>query len=537
MIIDVEFYLSRNDRIVLSKNGEFRVIEGIPSETPQLPSIPNDSIVLYNIDVPAYTFNTDDVTISLVKQRRYTMNDIGKIVTRLENVEQVASLSLLETKLNSKQDLNKFRNGFFVDNFQSQFGADNDDPQHYIGYDFNKGEIRPTNLTYNIDLKRNTQTGVKIHDDGIITLNYSEVPFVSNELASQVVRIQPYMVTDFVGGLTLNPSTDIWIETSTVDITIENNVSTPRFFINNAPRSLRRRFVGTMWDFIDGVYRNVANGSIANREETEILRGLIARGNRNVVTSVVTTTTREIQSVTTQNSVVPFIRSRLISFNVVNLKPQSRVYVKFDGVDISQFAGPTEGTIGQPLITSGGGTLSGVFRIPNDDSIKFRTGQRRVIISDKPGNTEDFDSSIADAVYVANGTLQTTTNTFLNTRNTVTTTRVRRVRDPLAQSFFVKDDEFLEGVFISSIDVYFGPGIDPTTNKESVTLELRNMINGYPGPDVPHNGSVTVQSSQIFGSADASRATRFTFPSPIYLEDDNEYCFVLKSNSTVLNVW
>ena len=154
MFIDVEYYLSRMDRIVLSKNGEFRVIEGSSSEKPELPPIPTDAIALYNLNVPAYTFNLKEITISPVRQRRYTMNDIGKIVTRLENVEEVASLSLLETRLNSKQDLNKFRNGFFVDNFETMFGADVDDPYHFVGYDFTNQELRPTNITYNLDMVR-----------------------------------------------------------------------------------------------------------------------------------------------------------------------------------------------------------------------------------------------------------------------------------------------------------------------------------------------------------------------------------------------
>ena len=38
--------------------------------------------------------------------------------------------------------------------------------------------------------------------------------------------------------------------------------------------------------------------------------------------------------------------------------------------------------------------------------------------------------------------------------------------------------------------------------------------------------TVTLEPSQITTSADASVATTFTFPSPVYLEPDREYCFV-----------
>ena len=47
----------------------------------------------------------------------------------------------------------------------------------------------------------------------------------------------------------------------------------------------------------------------------------------------------------------------------------------------------------------------------------------------------------------------------------------------------------------------------------------------------------TLYPSEITTSANASVATKFTFPSPVYLNPNTEYCFVLESNSNQFLTW
>ena len=61
-------------------------------------------------------------SISLVDNRRYTMRDIGQLEDRIENLERVTSLSLLEVstealRIEDEDGNNRFKSGFFVDNF------------------------------------------------------------------------------------------------------------------------------------------------------------------------------------------------------------------------------------------------------------------------------------------------------------------------------------------------------------------------------------------------------------------------------------
>ena len=58
---------------------------------------------LYTLDIPAYTLSTEDINITKVDNRRYTMRDIGKLESRIENLEYYTQLSLLETQAQNLQ--------------------------------------------------------------------------------------------------------------------------------------------------------------------------------------------------------------------------------------------------------------------------------------------------------------------------------------------------------------------------------------------------------------------------------------------------
>ena len=96
--------------------------------------------------------------------------------------------------------------------------------------------------------------------------------------------------------------------------------------------------------------------------------------------------------------------------------------------------------------------------------------------------------------------------------------------DPLAQSFLV---DKTGGMFITEIDVFF------KTKDESlpVSVEIRNMVNGYPGQIILPFSQVSKNPADVNTSQDGSVATTFTLPSPVFLEENQEYCFVVLSNS------
>jgi hypothetical protein len=64
---------------------------------PKPPVNIEEAMEIATIEYPAYLYNTDDVKITLVDNRRYTMRDIGKLDDRVTNLETLTSLSLLGT--------------------------------------------------------------------------------------------------------------------------------------------------------------------------------------------------------------------------------------------------------------------------------------------------------------------------------------------------------------------------------------------------------------------------------------------------------
>jgi hypothetical protein len=84
---------------------------------------------------------------------------------------------------------------------------------------------------------------------------------------------------------------------------------------------------------------------------------------------------------------------------------------------------------------------------------------------------------------------------------------------------------------MTKLDIYF-------QTKDSVlpiTLEIRNIVNGYPGPTVFQR--VVLNPNQVSVSNDASVPTTFTLDTPIYLAPGTEYSFVLITASTDYRVW
>ena len=103
-------------------------------------------------------------------------------------------------------------------------------------------------------------------------------------------------------------------------------------------------------------------------------------------------------------------------------------------------------------------------------------------------------------------------------------------RDPLAQSFFVNS---ADGMFVTAIEAYFQ--VKDTTLP--VTMQIRTMRDGTPTTTILPFGEVDLMPSQVNISDDASVATKFTFPSPVYLKGNTEYAFVLLADTPEYGAW
>jgi hypothetical protein len=260
------------------------------------------------------------------------------------------------------------------------------------------------------------------------------------------------------------------------------------------------------------------------------------------------TVTRDLGNRIVSVDIIPYIRSREITVGAVRMKPNTKVYAFFDDVNVSSYCKPSGGNYGDDLITDSHGAISGItFNIPNTSSLKFRTGERIFKLTDS--NTDGDDNTTeATAKYVASGLLQDQERTILSTRvaqvdsksvsqaRVVTNVSVQTTIDhggwfdPLSQTFLVQEDG---GCFVSSIEIFF-------KEKDAnipVTVQLRSTTNGYPSRYVFPFGQATLNPSSVNVSEDASVSTKFTFPDPVYMLPNTEYCFIVMSDSNAYRIY
>jgi hypothetical protein len=217
----------------------------------------------------------------------------------------------------------------------------------------------------------------------------------------------------------------------------------------------------------------------------------------------------------------------------------------------------TSASTGGNLVTNFNGDLQLLFNIPNTEAVRFRSGTREFKLIDNSVATGDFTSR-GRANYRAEGVLETrqqTVNAVRNaelveeqlTDNRVIVQTAERVVadtgwwDPLAQTFLI---EQRGGAFLTKLDIFFA-------TKDSaipVTLEIREVVNGYPGKRVLPFSKVTLKPEEVRLSSTTvnldgvatnsyDTPTTFTFPSPVYVQENTEYALVLASDSNNYKVW
>ena len=244
-----------------------------------------------------------------------------------------------------------------------------------------------------------------------------------------------------------------------------------------------------------------------------------------------------------------FIRAKDIAFSVTAMKPLTRIFPFFDGIDISANVTPTGSSAGAALTTDAAGSASGTFALPNPSvasNPKWRTGSRAFRLTSSSTNSKTVLITSAELDYVAKGMIQQVQGTVVSTREPqvqrTTTTESTSIQvavadrvisqtsrggtiqrgngDPVAQGFYIDQED---GLFVTSIDVFFAT----KSSSQPVTMQLRTMVNGYPTTTIIPFGTVTKQAADISTSTDATTATTFTFPSPVFLQNATEYCFVM----------
>tara|TARA_A200000113_G_scaffold121245_2_gene108980 strand:+ start:23208 stop:29462 length:6255 start_codon:yes stop_codon:yes gene_type:complete len=237
--LDYSIYLPRTDKVFLDETGAFHLVEGAPSENPAPPGDKDDAIEVATIILPAFLEDIEEASVELADNKRYTMDDIGDLEDRIKHLEYYTSLNLLEQstanmKVTDGNGLNRFKSGFFVDDFSD---AENQLKVTILknSVDTEEGELRAAPYTTHIDLELGTFNALGIGTDVVdstnldaefdtniigenirqtgrmITLDYDEQIEIHQPYATQSVPVTTFADIFYAGEIELQPSTDAWV--------------------------------------------------------------------------------------------------------------------------------------------------------------------------------------------------------------------------------------------------------------------------------------------------------------------------------------
>jgi len=484
---DFEYYLGYRGRLTLNTTGRFSFNRGRSAELPTLPKENESVMQLATVFVPPYTFKPNDVVVRRMRNRRYTMKDIGKLEERVNHVEYYTSLNLLERNAESFQiqdanGLDRFKSGFVVDSFAGHSIGDVLHADYKCSIDMQENELRPVHTTKGVSLIESLTTDTERTSAGyqktgdLITLPYEEVVFQEQPYASRVERVTPKLLSNWVGTIELDPSGDEWFETEIAPdliINVEGNFDT----FSAANQSA----VGTVWNAWETAWSGV---SVTETEigGNQLVRTTTTSGvekREGVETSIIAQIDLESQGTKViQRAFIPFCRARNITFTGTNFLPNIRLYTFFDGQEVSKYVTPLSGfttdaadvsgvvQLASPLITTAAGKVKGVFALPDpkiEGNPKFRAGEVTFRLTSSTTDVRSKDPETAgNAIYQAVGILETEQESIIATRNAILAMRnVNEDRtfssaastavascaicgcgngDPLAQTFFMDFD-------------------------------------------------------------------------------------------------
>ena len=441
ILADVSYFQGRIDRVYLTKEGKFQIMYGTPSDNPDRPDPIDDAIEICRVKLPPFLYDPSQATLSFMQHKRYQMQDIKKLEDRIKSLEYYTTLSLLEKEtanlfVPDGEGLNRFKSGFFVDNFNDFQAQENDlrinnsidrrfnelRPRHYTNsVDLIFGPVVDTDPTEDLDFADIEGNNIRKQND-VVTLDYSEVEFIKQNFATRTESVTPFLISFWNGTIELNPASDNWVDTTRLDAKIietEGNYSeTFRDMVDAGTIDPQTGFGPMLWDSWETNWTGIevvdaTRERVIQNGPDVIRQGETWRPGQRVSTRQVTDqviedqlrTTREfgtrsrsgVRTIVTEQfdmesvgdrvvsrDLVPYMRSRNVEFVSKKVKPLTRLYAFFDGVDISEYCVPklleitmTSGvfqvgeTISGEMVTTGLGESSA----ESNANIKFRVAQ------------------------------------------------------------------------------------------------------------------------------------------------------------------
>lgn len=395
----------------------------------------------------------------------------------------------------------------------------------------------------------------------LLTLPYTEQVTISNPYATKEITINPGKSSKFSGSMTLVPNLDEWKDTTIAPELIVNENSLFDTIQNNN-QNLWGSFWNEWQISWTGTSNYNLSNSTSNTQfnstAESVIQGKVRTRSRNGTQNRLTpygSTGRSSGQKVFSNSYIPYIRQNLIKFVARGLEPGTRLYAFFDGIDVSSWVNPDDVTnittpftgiagyaekgFGSSIVTDSNGNISGQFLIPTGyapisgkksvDLIyspqsffqnsgiqrRFSVGSKTFRLTSSSTNSSDNTQvkTFAESEYFASGSIETspgsTRFSSISRRSPSNSDTVQLIGsslvninqsgllDPIAQTFSVSG--FDEGIFTSSVDLYFKNKKNPTgtDTDRPVTVYLAETSGGIPTRNILPFSEVSVNSDTI----------------------------------------
>jgi hypothetical protein len=343
-----------------------------------------------------------------------------------------------------------------------------------------------------------------------------------------------FVYTDYYGHMQITPETHVWLDEQQmpqVNIDFDDQFTQLIAAVNAATANSINWGSWSAWsqgapgDIVEWPARGLNVGSFNTTRSrtgtrTTVVPGAVTSENINTISDL------SLQGFmrTTDENGDPFT----ISIDITGLMPNVDHACTIGGipVDLTYDSAPVNaaGSIGThtyqtktTVTTSNDGALTATIQMPS--GVLSGNAPIKVFYYDNP------DISVAYCNFYSAGIVKQEQGMVIGipsvstSVNTVTGTEVGVVNvtqvEPLAQTFSLS-----ELTYISAIGLFF--------QAKHATLgyrvELRNVVNGYPGPEV--YASKYLPASSITVSADSSVETTFTFDNVLGFKPNTEFCFV-----------
>ena len=523
-------YLDRIDGIFLDKKGNFIVKEGNSSLNPSKPDPIDDAVPLFYAYIPAFTKTTKDVRVTPVDNRRYTMRDIGKLEKRIERLEYYTTLSILEQQALNMQvkdeiGLDRFKSGFFVDNFEAHKVGSLSSLDYRCAVDSQQSVLRPQAKEDSVNLEevnvredQRSVSGYKRSGD-MVTLPFSPLNLLGNDFASKTLNPNPFVVLQYVGDGEISPSIDHWYDQSEEPLVVDTNTDLFNIFLakENVKESFSSLFnsfvvnwVGTSTSFTtinslgevntQQAVTSVASASVASSSNISPQNNEVGKGVQ----------TKSVGESLVSTSLAFFARSIPVRYVIRRMKPNTKMYVFLEGRDISRWVNPDlrfTGIAGNSLSAFNGeittdeyGNASGLIVVPaglpplenatwtgDVDTLPYDTSAEEVSItsgvltfrftsSATNASKEEVDS-YTEVKYYATGILPENPASIVSTKPSyfksnegvqlIESNTDNPIRpNPLAQTFKVENLE--GGCFVTGVDMFF--------SKKSTNIPVKAYI-------------------------------------------------------------